>query len=127
MDRSRTDYANGSQSSHFPPRAHSSVANFLPFSDMSSDPLGHDVRHQRRVVWSAMEPAFSMYISKAASMPVESFKGAKPADLPVLQSTKFEFLINLQTAKVLVIEVPQLDPIACRRSDRMSDRFGCSA
>jgi ABC-type uncharacterized transport system substrate-binding protein len=74
-----------------------------------------------------MEPAFSMYISKAASMPVESFKGAKPADLLVLQSTKFEFLINLQTAKVLVIEVPQLDPIACRRSDRMSDRFGCSA
>ena len=38
-------------------------------------------------------------------MPVESFKGAKPADLLVLQSTKFEFLINLQTAKVLVIEV----------------------
>jgi putative ABC transport system substrate-binding protein len=51
-----------------------------------------------------MEPVLPIRIIRSASTPAKIFKGAKPTDLPVVVSTRLEFVINLNTAKALGIK-----------------------
>ena len=48
-----------------------------------------------------------MYKEQVASMLIKLLRGAKPSDLPIKQPTKFELVVNLETANALALSVPE--------------------
>jgi len=86
-------------------------ANLKPIADLAA-------RHRLPSIYPAKDYAnvgglmtygssdFHMY-HRAATFVDKIFKGAKPADLPVEQPTRWELVINLKTAKTLGLTIPQ--------------------
>ena len=52
-------------------------------------------------------PSFSDLFRRSADVVDKILRGAKPADIPVEQPTKFDLIVNLTTAKALSLTIPE--------------------
>jgi putative ABC transport system substrate-binding protein len=99
-----------------------------PFFYVQREPLiVHAARHRLPAMYARREFAEAGGLMSYGTTLVGSFhqvgiytgqilKGVKPADLPVLQTAKFEFVINLKTAKALDLDIP---PTLLARADEV--------
>ncbi|MFL4986441.1 MAG: ABC transporter substrate binding protein, partial [Xanthobacteraceae bacterium] len=99
------------------------VQGSLPIERIVALALKHRlpaVSHQKFVAQSGALASYSASIAERgreiAAYVDKILKGAKPADLPVQQPTKFELVINLKTARALGLEIP---PTLLARADEV--------
>jgi putative tryptophan/tyrosine transport system substrate-binding protein len=84
---------------HYPSVISSTLANKVP-SIFTEDGFARDGG------LASYGPVFEDIFRRAAGYVDRILKGAKPADLPVQQATKFQLIVNLKTAKALDLTVP---------------------
>jgi putative ABC transport system substrate-binding protein len=93
------------------------VENLFVFRDRRTQILTLAARHAIPAIYGGRADVEAGGLMSYGSNPAVSsrqmgiytgrvLKGERPADLPIMRATRFEFLINLQTAKTLGIEVP---------------------